>query len=480
MSPIVTGVAYVVRSKRSARIGCFRTKCTIVRTFGNHQGLQGRIPNKHSRQRCIRRGRTAACVIGKHNIRFLAILHHIKKLTAAYVFNVYRNSIRRLGRTSELTARNRTRHVQKIVCISCGNGISHTLFQTRRYGRNGRFVRSIGGIGFIGNYGSVGFIGSRGRIGSIGQYYTAACKPRRSYHIARNFFPKQHPRVFGIVNVDISRTRNGLHRVVSTHFPSIHGVFFHPLQKHVLAFHNPARTPHIRCAPTGIYVKDNTSAVAANVLPFAVRIVITAALPVSLVATTAVFRNGRRTKHHNVVFTVTVCIPFAIRPSMFSIPSRAAIPSTADLFSRIEGRNLAVITAYTVGIAKQISRCIVRSLVGLRIRYNLFQRFVQRTARNGTHRRAARVSRKHVVRSAPCIETFRHRAQEFALLVARTPVCNVFSTLHVVNVGRFRITRRRRCRGRYLNLCVLIRKCGQYGCRKHRQSQTNLCKFFHL
>ena len=193
---------------------------------------------------------------------------------------------------------------------------------------------------------------------------------------------KQKPSVFGIVNKDVSRTRNRLYRVVSAHFPRINGVFFHPSQKKGKAFDNAARTPHTsRIAPTRIYVKQNSRAIATHVLAFPVGIVVAASFAICRISTRAVFRNSGGTKHHNVIFAVSACVALTVRPGMLSVPRLTAVPGARNHFPRIEGRNFRVAALKTIGIAEQITRCAIARFIGLLRFHQGLQRLVQSAAR---------------------------------------------------------------------------------------------------
>ena len=158
-----------------------------------------------------------------------------------------------------------------------------------------------------------------------GNNRAAVCNARRSVHSRRCRFSKQEPCKFGIVNEYVSRARDGLYGVVSAHFPRVNGVFLHPFQKDVHAFHNAAFAPHIaRVAPTRIDVQNDSCTVAAKVCALAVRIVVAAAFTVCRVPAGAVFALGGGANHHNVVF-VAPAQPLAVRPSMLFIPSRVLV-----------------------------------------------------------------------------------------------------------------------------------------------------------
>ena len=96
---------------------------------------------------------------------------------------------------------------------------------------------------------------------------TVASLTGGSYHIVGNFFAKEKPSQFGIVNKNVSCTCNCLYGVISTHFPCVNGVFFHPKKENVKVFHNTAGTPHFGCvAPTNVNVKTNSCYVTAEVI----------------------------------------------------------------------------------------------------------------------------------------------------------------------------------------------------------------------
>ena len=318
----------------------------------------------------------------------------------------------------------------------------------RRRGRNFAIARLVG-IG-----------GRRGR--RAGFCHAVACLARRGYHIVRSFFAKQHPSKLGIVYVHVSRTDDGLRSVVSTHFPSIYGVFFHPFQKDFLAFHNTAGVPHIRRAPTGIYVKNDTRTVTADVLTFAVGVVETAAFTISLVAAAAVFAGCRRTQHHNVVFALTVCVALTVGPGMFTVPSITAVPSAVQFRTRIEGRNVAVIAVYTIGVTIHFSRIAIGSRRSLFGSNQLIQRLIQRATGNGIRVGAARLQGQLIIGIATRVEVRCVARQEHASLVTRAPVCAIFTTRHIFYVRRLGVAR---CRAQP---CACRRCCFYLVLRKRR------------
>jgi hypothetical protein len=159
-----------------------------------------------------------------------------------------------------------------------------------------------------------------------------------------------------------------LYGVVSTHFPRIYGVLLHPSQKEREAFDNAARPEdvfrvvrtRIDTLPTNVLEEYDSRAVAAYVLTFAVRIVITATFAVCFIAAGAVFGNGGRTKHHNIVFTAAGGVAFAVGPSVFSIPRvAAAAPTAGEVVCSVERGQTGVIAVYTIGILIQVFRFVI-------------------------------------------------------------------------------------------------------------------------
>ena len=218
-----------------------------------------------------------------------------------------------------------------------------------------------------------------------------ACARGRS-HIRGNLFAEEKESKLGIVNEDVTCTRDGFYRVVTAKLPGINRVSFHPLEHNVETFHYAALAPSVvTVAPTNVNVKEYTRNVTAKVVlivRFVVRIIVSGALSVSGVTARAVFTRRGRAKHHKVIF-IASAEALTVRPGVLAVPT--AVPRRTDLISRIEGRDLSA-TTLTVCILEKTLCCVIARNVAVRALHHILQFLEQRAVRRVRRTRSARVS----------------------------------------------------------------------------------------
>ena len=327
-------------------------------------------------------------------------------------------------------------HGEHVAAASNGGAAAEDGIATHR-------ITGLGGGGdglAAHRHGAVGGIVGAGAHGIGG---TAALSGGRIV-VRRNVLIKQQEGQFGIVHEHVTGAGDRLNGVVTTQFPGVNGVLFHPLQQNRFALHNAGRAPHIvegtvvlrTTAPADVNVQHDTSHIAANLLTQSIGVIEITTLTIGGVAAGRVFADRSGTEHHNVGLAlgiaVAAAVTLAVWPAMLTVPGVTAIPGRADGIAGIErGDGAAVVL--TVGVLEQASGGIIgRGIVQIAV-HQLVQFAKQRTVRYTAVGGGAGIGGQSVIGDAVAgIKILRHRGQESGQFLALAPVVDVIAAVDVV------------------------------------------------
>ena len=252
--------------------------------------------------------------------------------------------------------------------------------------------------------------------------------------IGGNLCTQQQEAQFGVVNENVTGAGDGLDRVVTTHFPSVNGVLFHPLQQDFLVLNNAIGAPHLRCIlPADIAVQHHTGHVATDIITggshVLIGIVIAAAFAISFVATAAVDSGRGRTQQHDVRCVTNGAVVgsgdlhLALRPAVLTVVGDALIPFTAELVAGVEAGDIITVALLAVSERKQITNIAIAGVSRHVFGQELLDLFVHFRGRNIFARNAFNCKLgKCVICIVPCVEGFCIGGKGCGSLAALTPV----------------------------------------------------------
>ena len=286
--------------------------------------------------------------------------------------------------------------------------------------------------------------------------------------VGRDLAAEHHEGQLGVVHEHITGAGDGLNRIVSAQLPGVNGVFFHPLQQDITAFHNAALAPHIGgVAPADIGVEHDTGYIAVEVIVAAgltVGVIVAGGLTVGGVATGGVFAGGGGTQHHDIVLVLTAQT-LTIGPGMLSVPA-ALTPLGTDGVAGIERGDLAA-AVLAIGVLIEGLGGIIAGLVAMIVGHEGLEGLVQgaggHTAGGGRTGKIRQAVQAHIIVLIERQGVGGHKGGDGA---TAAPVIEVLTVVHIVDGG---------C----LGLDATQRQQGQTQHQCHQKGQRSFCHMLH-